>query len=98
MDLDHDAIYKSHPTVVAIDDSAGAFDKNGNSVTLDQNKIDEARVILDAEYAALEYSRKRVEQYASLEQQMDMQYWDSVNGTTIWKDHIAKVKSDNPKP
>jgi len=27
-----------------------------------------------------------------------MQYWDSVNGTTTWKDAVAKVKSDNPKP
>jgi len=27
-----------------------------------------------------------------------MQYKDAVNGTTTWKDHIATVKSDNPKP
>jgi len=27
-----------------------------------------------------------------------MQYWDSVNGTTLWADHIAQVKADNPKP
>jgi hypothetical protein len=27
-----------------------------------------------------------------------MQYWDSVNGTTTWKDKIAEVKADNPKP
>jgi hypothetical protein len=26
-----------------------------------------------------------------------MQYWDNVNGTTTWKDAIAKVKADNPK-
>jgi hypothetical protein len=26
-----------------------------------------------------------------------MRYWDSVNGTTLLNDHIAKVKSDNPK-
>ena len=31
-------------------------------------------------------------------EQLDMQYWDSVNSTTTWADHIAKVKSDNPKP
>jgi len=24
-------------------------------------------------------------------------YWDNVNSTTTWKDHVAKVKSDNPK-
>ena len=98
MGLDHDAIRKAYPNAVTIDDSAGAFDASGNSVSLDQSKIDAARATLDAEYAALEYSRKRVEQYATIQDQLDMQYWDSVNGTTTWKDHIAKVKSDNPKP
>ena len=44
------------------------------------------------------YKVKRAAQYASWQEQMDMQYWDSVNGTTTWKDHIAKVKADNPKP
>ena len=98
MTLDHKAIRKAYPTVVTIDDGIGAFDASGNSVSLDQSKIDAARATLDAEYSALEYSRKRVEQYATIQDQLDMQYWDSVNGTTTWKDHIAKVKSDNPKP
>jgi hypothetical protein len=40
----------------------------------------------------------RLEAYGSWQQQMDMQYWDGVNGTTTWADHIAQVKSDNPKP
>ena len=35
--------------------------------------------------------------YPSWQEQMDMQYWDNVNGTTTWKDAIAKVKADNPK-
>ncbi len=37
-------------------------------------------------------------QYPSIEDQLDMQYHDAVDGTTTWKDAIAKVKSDNPKP
>jgi hypothetical protein len=44
------------------------------------------------------YIQARQEAYGSWQQQMDMQYWDSVNGTTTWADHIAQVKSDNPKP
>ena len=47
---------------------------------------------------ANEYKGKREEAYPNWQTQMDMQYWDSVNGTTTWKDAIAKVKSDNPKP
>ena len=44
------------------------------------------------------YKTARQSAYASIQDQLDMQYWDNVNGTTTWKDHIAKVKSDNPKP
>ena len=44
------------------------------------------------------YKSLRKAAYPSQEEQFDMQYWDSVNGTTTWKDAIAKVKSDNPKP
>ena len=44
------------------------------------------------------YIQARQEAYGSIADQLDMQYWDAVNDTTIWKDHIAKVKSDNPKP
>jgi hypothetical protein len=44
------------------------------------------------------YIQARQEAYGSIADQLDMQYWDSVNGTTTWKDHIAQVKSDNTKP
>ena len=44
------------------------------------------------------YKTDRQSAYATIQDQLDMQYWDSVNGTTIWADHIAQVKSDNPKP
>ena len=44
------------------------------------------------------YIQARQEAYGSIADQLDMQYWDSVNDTTTWKDHIAQVKSDNPKP
>jgi hypothetical protein len=44
------------------------------------------------------YKSARQEAYGSIADQLDMQYWDNVNGTTTWKDHIAQVKSDNPKP
>tara|TARA_Y100000592_G_C5443784_1_gene304856 strand:- start:1023 stop:1325 length:303 start_codon:yes stop_codon:yes gene_type:complete len=44
------------------------------------------------------YINARQSAYGSIASQLDMMYWDEVNGTTTWKDHIAKVKSDNPKP
>ena len=51
---------------------------------------------LQAEYDANQYQRDRV--YPSIQEQLDMQYWDKVNGTTNWQDAIAKVKADTPKP
>jgi len=44
------------------------------------------------------YKTARQEAYGSIQDQLDMLYWDEVNSTTTWKDHIAQVKSDNPKP
>ena len=56
----------------------------------------EAKVIeLQADYDAKQYQRDRV--YPSIQEQLDMQYWDSVNGTTTWNDTITKIKTDNPK-
>ena len=106
MALDHEAIYKAYAgTVVSIDDSAGAFDASGNSVSLDQSLIDAARTTLNTEAAAILYQSQRTGEagttdtiYASIGDQLDMQYKDAVNGTTTWKDHVAAVKAKYPKP
>jgi len=52
---------------------------------------------LQAEYDANQYQRDRATAYPSIQEQLDMQYWDKVNGTTNWEDAIAKVKSNIPK-
>ena len=95
--LDHEAIIKAYPNAFIIDDGTGAFDKDGKSITLEQSKIDAARVTLNADYAKVKYKDDRVAAYPSIQDQLDMQYWDSINGTTTWKDAIAKVKTENPK-
>jgi len=112
MALDHEAIYKAYAgTVVSIDDGTGAFDKDGNSVTLDQSLIDAARTTLDAEAAAVKYKTDRTggtgftktgTYYASFGDQLDMLYKDLVAGkldtTGEWATHIKAVKDANPKP
>jgi len=50
---------------------------------------------IQAKINETQYQRDRI--YPSWQEQMDMQYWDKVNGTSTWQDAIAKVKSDNPK-
>ena len=44
------------------------------------------------------YIEARKIAYGPISDQLDMQYWDAVNDTTTWKDHVAQVKADNPKP
>ena len=107
MNLDHDAIYRAYPNVVRINGDIGAYDADENLVTLVQSNIDAARVTLDAEAAAISYQSQRLGTagagttdtfYASIGDQLDMQYKDAINGTTTWKDHVAAVKAKYPKP
>jgi len=106
MALDHEAIRKAYPNVTTINDSTGAFDGSGNSVSLDQSKIDSARATLNAEAAAIKYQTDRTTNgstiYASFGDQLDMLYKDMVAGkldtTGTWATHIKAVKDANPKP
>jgi hypothetical protein len=96
MSLDHEAILKAYAgTVVSIDDGAGAFDKDGKSVTLDQSKIDSARATLDAEAAATKYQRDRANEYPSVVDQLDLIYH---SGIDAWKAKIKETKDKYPKP
>jgi hypothetical protein len=45
-----------------------------------------------------DYQSKRRLEYPSLEEQLDLLYWDKVNKTKVWEDTIAVVKAKYPKP
>lgn len=81
---DADVIYENDANFVV-------KDKDGKDISIDMSAV-------DAEFAKQNYKNVREPLYPSIQEQLDMQYWDSVNGTTTWKDAIAKVKTDNPKP
>ena len=107
MSYDHEAIYKAYEGVVfGINDDEGAFDKDGNLVTLEQSKIDAARVTLDSEPAAVKYKTDRTTDgsttYDTIGNQLDMLYADMLAGkldtTGTWATHIKAVKDANPKP
>ena len=59
------------------------------------NAVDSA-ADLEERQNAVRATRKSA--YGDLGSQLDMQYWDNVNGTTTWKDHVAAVKTANPIP
>jgi len=48
--------------------------------------------IIEPDYATL-----RQQEYPSREEQLDMMYWDKVNGTNIWEDTIQSIKTKYPK-
>ena len=66
--------------------------------TVAKDVIDAKVAELQAEYEANQYQRDRASQYPSIQDQLDMQYWDRKNGTNKWEESIDKVKADNPKP
>jgi len=43
------------------------------------------------------YKDKRKMAYPSIQDQLDMLYWDKVNGTDNWLNSISSVKSKYPK-
>lgn len=85
-----EAILQLNPSIVKLIDRVG-YDANNNVVEYD---MDAAQALMNSKA----YQELRASAYPSIQEQLDMQYWDSVNGTTTWKDAIAAVKTENPKP
>tara|TARA_A100001515_G_scaffold112038_1_gene93152 strand:- start:261 stop:584 length:324 start_codon:yes stop_codon:yes gene_type:complete len=106
MSLDHEAIRKAYSNAVTIDDSTGAFDADGNEITLDDNLVTAARTTLDNEAAAVKYKTDRTTNgsttYGSWREQMAMLYDDIVAGkldsSGTFFAHNKAVKDANPKP
>jgi hypothetical protein len=86
--MNHNAIYKLYPTVVTIDDGAGAFDANGNKVEID---LDIVNAWVDPET----YKYQRASEYPSIADQFDLLYH---GGYDAWKAEIDKIKEKYPKP
>ena len=59
--------------------------------------IEAMRTIVKAEKDALSYQGKRREEYPSIEEQLDIIFWDKKNGTTEWEDSIQVIKNKYPK-
>ena len=87
--MKHQAIYTLYPNVVTIDDTAGAFDADGNKVEIDMDAV-------NAWQDPNTYKYNRQEEYPPLTEQLDYIYH---NGVEAWKaDMIQPVKDKYPKP
>ena len=96
----HEAIRNLYPNVVTIDDGTGAFDANGNKVTIDEVTVTTEIARLQAEYDAKAYQRSRATEYPSLADFADAYYW-AQNGDdtkmTAYIEKCAAVKTKYPK-
>jgi len=94
-----EAIMKINPNAeVTVDgDDINSITWDNGTTPIPKADIEAKMVEVQAEYDANQYQRDRATVYPSIQEQLDMQYWDKVNGTTNWEDAIAKVKADNPK-
>jgi hypothetical protein len=62
--MNHKAIYKLYPQVVTVDDTAGAFDKDGNKVEIDM-------ALVNAWQDPEEYILKRQREYPPITDYID---------------------------
>jgi hypothetical protein len=91
-----------------LDENGEAFQIGGLSIPADPGNRDYARMQDEISAGEAEvlpfvpyvptYAEHRIEAYGKIGDQLDMQYHDSVDGTTTWKDHVAAVKAEHPKP
>jgi len=49
------------------------------------------------EYNLKQYQRNRAKAYPSIQEQLDLQYWDKINNTDNWEQAINAVKAQYPK-
>ena len=91
--MDHDAIRKAYPSIATLDNSFVNYglDKDGNKVTIEQSKVDAARV----ELSKLDYKFNRLTDYPSIADQLDLIYH---SGIDAWKAKIKETKDKYPKP
>ena len=47
---------------------------------------------------AIKYQSDRANNYPSIQNQLDMLYWDKINNTNNWEESITAIKEQFPKP
>ena len=95
------AIRNVYPDVVTIDDGTVAYDKDGDVVSLDEDKITTEIDKLQTAYDDAAYQRKRIYEYPRVEEQLDM-LWHAMDDGTLTKvdafyDANKAIKDKYPK-
>jgi hypothetical protein len=89
--MNHKAIYALYPSVVTVHDTAGAFDANGNQVTIDNTLVD-AWVDPNA------YKSKRAAEYPPITDYLDGIVKGDQAQIDAYIEACQAVKNKYPKP
>ena len=94
--MNHNAIYRAYPNAVTIDDSAGAFDADGNPIAINQALVDAAAIEVAAEQARAEAERNRAKAYAT---EADPLFFKAQRGEATmdeWNAKVAEIRARYP--
>ena len=93
------AIRKINPTAEFSynDENIDTIIWHNGTTPIPANEILAKQQELITEYNSNQYQRDRAKDYPSIQEQLDMQYWDKINGTNKWQQAINAVKQKYPK-
>jgi hypothetical protein len=83
--------------VSVINEDVNKITWHNGTTPIPANEILAKQQELIAEYNSKQYQRDRAKAYPSIQEQLDLQYWDKVNGTDNWEQAINAVKAQYPK-
>jgi len=83
--------------VVVRGEDVNTIEWHNGTTPIPANEILAKQQELIAEYNSKQYQRDRAKDYPSIQEQLDMQYWDKINGTNKWQQAINAVKQKYPK-
>lgn len=87
--MNHKAIYALYPNVVSVDDTAGAFDKDGNKVEIDLSLVNSWKDVEAYKYA-------RASEYPPIGDQLDA-LWKGGEAAAEMLAKVQAVKAKYPK-
>jgi hypothetical protein len=88
--MNHLAVYALYPQVVTVDDTAGAFDAQGNQVEIDMTAV-------NAWIDPNGYKAKRAAAYPTIGDQLDA-LWKGGEAAAGMLARVQAVKTEYPKP
>ena len=87
-----DAVLRNDGSCIPLDSANSDYQQFLKDVAEQGIEIVEGPDIIEPDYITL-----RQQEYPSREEQLDMMYWDRVNGTNIWEETIQSIKDKYPK-